>query len=277
MKRRRRDTRTTLSMTDSSNHRKHDGRVAVVTGGNRGIGRAIAARLAAEGARVAITGRNREQLSRSAKELCVRAWPLDIREEQSCRRVLSEIAKELGPIDLFVANAGIGGSNEAGPADRWREVVATNLDGTYFSVRAAIENMNFTEDGSPAPRRDIIIVSSVLAKFGVPGYTAYCASKSGLLGLVRALALELAPRRVMVNAVCPGWVETDMALDGLRGMADAMNVTVDQARARAMEAVPLCAMSSPEHVAALVSWIASAECVGMTGQSIHLNQGSFME
>ncbi|MFN0206299.1 MAG: SDR family NAD(P)-dependent oxidoreductase [Planctomycetota bacterium] len=247
-------------------------RVAVVTGGGTGIGLAIAARFARDGMRVAITGRNLERLTKAAASIGACAYRLDVREEQSCKDIFSAIAKDLGPISVFVANAGIGGVNEPGADDRWREIVATNLDGTYYSVRAASAHF-----AAPPDRRDIVIVSSILGKFGVPGYTAYCATKTGLIGLTRALALELAPKNIMVNAICPGWVETDMALDGIRGMAAAMNISVEAARAKAMEPVPLHQMSKPEDVASLVSWMVSPECSGMTGQSINLNQGAFME
>lgn len=247
-------------------------RAAIVTGGGTGIGLAIAERLLRDGMRVAITGRNFERLTKTAAAIGAGAYCLDVREEQSCKDVFSTIAKDLGPISVFVANAGIGGVNETGANDRWREIVATNLDGTYYSVRAAAAQL-----AAPPERRDMIIVSSILGKFGVPGYTAYCATKAGLIGLTRALALELAPKNIMVNAICPGWVETEMALDGIRGMAAAMNISVDAAYAKAMEPVPLHKMSKPEDVASLVSWMVSPECSGMTGQSINLNQGAFME
>lgn len=247
-------------------------RVAVVTGGGSGIGLAIARRLTQDGARVAITGRNRSRLEEAAASIGAKAWQLDVREEQSCVQVFASIARELGPVSIFVANAGIGGSNAPGAADRWREIVATNLDGTYFSTRAAISQF-----AAPPARRDIVIISSILGKIGVPGYTAYCATKTGLLGLTRALALELAPQNIMVNAVCPGWVETEMALDGIRGMAKATNTTVEQAYASAMQAVPLGRMSRPDEVASLVAWLVSPACSGLTGQSLNVNQGAFME
>jgi NAD(P)-dependent dehydrogenase (short-subunit alcohol dehydrogenase family) len=144
-------------------------------------------------------------------------------------------------------------------------------------AKPAANTNNNSADDVPAGRRDLVIVSSILGKIGVPGYTAYCASKSGLLGLTRALALELAPQNILVNAICPGWVETDMAMEGLAGMAAAFGTTIDAARAKAMEAVPLGRMSQPSDVAALVAWLVSPGCVGMTGQSINLNNGAFLE
>jgi len=246
--------------------------VAVVTGGATGIGLAIARRLAADGARVAITGRRADRLESAAAEIGARPYRLDVREESSCRDTIARIAADLGRIGVVVANAGIGGANWPGPNDRFREIVATNLDGTYFTLRAAIPHLVDRSE-----RADLVVVSSVLAKIGIPGYTGYCAAKTGLLGLTRALALELATRNVFVNAVCPGWVDTDMAESGLRGIAAAMGVSVEEARKEAMSRVPLGRMSRPEDVAALVAWLVSPECVGMTGQSIDLNNGSFLE
>lgn len=247
-------------------------RVAWVTGGGSGIGLAIARRLAADGARVAVSGRDLARLRSAAEGIGARAYALDVREEADCRDVARRIADDLGPVGIVVANAGVGGTNVPGAGDRWREIVSTNLDGCYFTLRAAIERL------APAPARaDLVATSSILGKIGVPGYTAYCASKTGILGLARALALELAPRGASVNAICPGWVETEMALDGIRGMARESGTSVEEARAGAMSRVPLGRMSKPEEIAALVAWLVSPECVGMTGQSIDLNNGAFLE
>ena len=181
------------------------GRTAVVTGAGTGIGRAIALRLSAEGARVALLGRTLANLERVAAEaagetLCL---SVDIRDRAAVRAGFERAAATLGRVHDLVANAGIGGGNEDGPADRWDEVVRTNLDGTYFCVRAFEKVIA----EAPAPRH-AVVVSSCLARFGVPGYTAYCASKAGLLGMVRALAVEWGERQILVNAICPGWVET---------------------------------------------------------------------
>jgi len=121
-----------------------------------------------------------------------------------------------------------------------------------------------------------VAISSILSRIGVPGYTGYCASKAGLLGLVRALAMELAPANVQVNAVCPGWVDTAMAREGLEGMARAMRTTPEEARAVAMQDVPLGRMSSPEDVAGLVAWLLSPDARGVTGQALDMNNGAFM-
>ena len=122
----------------------------------------------------------------------------------------------------------------------------------------------------------MIVTSSCLARFGVPGYTAYCASKAGLLGMVRAFALELAKQNTQVNALCPGWVDTDMAWEGLEGMAKGMKISVEQAHEIAMKSVPLGRMSKPRESAGTVSWLLSEDGVGVTGQGIDINAGSWM-
>jgi NAD(P)-dependent dehydrogenase (short-subunit alcohol dehydrogenase family) len=174
-------------------------------------------------------------------------------------------------VHALVANSGIGGPNEPGDGDRFFDLVQTNLVGTYHCVRAA-QRVLATQD----ERRDVVVVASILARIGVPGYTGYCASKAGLLGLVRSLAAELAPEEVQVNAICPGWVATDMAWQGIDLMADALGVTRDEAYAQAMTEVPLRRMSEPEDIAGTVAWLLSPDARGVTGQAIDQNGGAFM-
>jgi NAD(P)-dependent dehydrogenase (short-subunit alcohol dehydrogenase family) len=169
------------------------------------------------------------------------------------------------PLDALVANAGAGGPNEGGDGDRWDEIVQTNLYGTYWCARAAEPHL---PDGGR-----IVVTSSILARIGVPGYTAYCASKAGLLGLVRSLAAELAPRRIQVNAICPGWVNTDMAWTGLDAMP---GLTREEAYEEAMREVPLRRMSEPAEIAGTVAWLLSDDALGVTGQAIDHNNGAFM-
>ena len=195
----------------------------------------------------------------------------DIRDREAVERAFDGAADDLGPLHGLVANSGVGGPNEPGPDDRFEELVRTNLDGTYWCLRAA---QRLLAPG-PAPRH-LVVISSILARIGVPAYTGYCASKAGLLGLVRALAAELAADNVMVNAVCPGWVNTSMAHEGLEGMAAAMGVTKDQAHEIAMQAVPMGRMGEPAEVAAFVRYLLSTESVGITGQGLDMNGGAFM-
>jgi NAD(P)-dependent dehydrogenase (short-subunit alcohol dehydrogenase family) len=123
----------------------------------------------------------------------------------------------------------------------------------------------------------IVNMSSVLGRFGVPGYTAYCASKHGVIGFTRALALELAPRQITVNALCPGWVDTDMASQGMRQGADATGRTFDEFRRSALDAVPLKRMIQPGEVAELVTFLASGAASAITGQTYNICGGQTMD
>jgi NAD(P)-dependent dehydrogenase (short-subunit alcohol dehydrogenase family) len=251
------------------------GKRAVVTGGGTGIGRACAERLAQEGCRVAIAGRRKGPLEevqraiRAAGHVCTVAV-LDVSSEPAVRETFGAIAKELSGIDILVNNAGVGGPNACATAgeDRWRTVLATNLDGMFFCTREALRVM---PDGGR-----VINLSSVLGKFGVPGYTAYCTSKHGVIGFTKALALEVAPRRITVNALCPGWTDTEMARAGMEGIAQATGTSYEDAKKLALSQVPLGRMTTPAEVAGLVAWIASAEGANMTGQAINLCGGAAM-
>ncbi len=234
-----------------------EGKHAVVTGAGTGIGRAIAQRLADEGARLTLLARDASRLEGVVQGATTKAC--DIRDEAQVRAAIDE------PLDFLVANAGVGGPNGDGADDRFDDIVRTNLYGTYWCCRAA-------EPLLPEGGR-IVVTSSILARIGVPGYTAYCASKAALLGLVRSLAAELAPRRIQVNAICPGWVNTDMAWEGLDAFP---GMTRDEAFAEAMREVPLGRMSEPAEIAGTVAWLLSPDALGVTGQSVDHNNGAFM-
>lgn len=256
---------------------RQQGRHAVVTGAGSGIGRGIALRLAEEGASLSLLGRKTETLAETEAEARRRGAPkvhvgsCDVRERAQIDAALAAAARALGPIHVLVANAGIGGPNAPGPEDRWEELIATDLSGVYYSMRAAQRHL------APGPRvRHLVAISSVLARFGVPGYTGYCAAKTGVLGLVRALALELARDQVQVNAVCPGWVETDMAREGIGKIAALSGQPYEDAWKGAMQQVPMGRMNTPEEVAGLVAWLVSDDARGVIGQALDMNGGSWM-
>ncbi len=257
--------------------RRQAGLHVAVTGAGTGIGRAIALRLAAEGATLSLLARGAQRLEETARRCRdehgarALAFECDITAADSVERAFDAAQAAHGYLGALVANSGIGGPNEAGPQDRFLELVETNLAGTYRCLRAAEARLA----AGPGPR-NLVVVSSILARIGVPGYTGYCASKAGLLGLVRALAAELAPQAIQVNAVCPGWVDTDMAREGLEGMARAMGVSYEKAHAIAMQSVPLGRMGTPEEVAGLIAYLLSPDSRGMTGQSLDMNGGAFM-
>jgi len=256
---------------------RQQGEHFIVTGAGTGIGQAIALRLAQEGARLSLLARDTDRLATTARlaiqagAAAVHHGPCDLRDRASVDRAINEATRALGPLRGIVANAGIGGPNAPGPEDRFDDLVQTNLVGTYSSLRAAQRHLV----AGPSLRH-MVVISSVLGRFGVPGYTGYCASKAALLGLVRALAVELAPDHVQVNALCPGWVDTEMSRQGIARMAKAMGSSFDQALATAMQAVPAGRMSKPEEVAGVVAWLLSRDARGVTGQGIDVNGGAWM-
>ncbi|MEM7200001.1 MAG: SDR family NAD(P)-dependent oxidoreductase [Planctomycetota bacterium] len=251
------------------------GQRALVTGGGTGIGRAIAGTLAQAGANVVIVGRREPPLEEVATAIAAEggqcaARPVDVRDAGAVNALFEELVREAGAFHVLVNNAGAGGPNacsDDGP-DRWDEIVRTNLDGTFFCSRAALKDM-------PNGGR-IINISSVLGRFGVPGYTAYCASKTGVIGFTRALALEVAPRKINVNAICPGWVETEMAREGMELLSQVQGTSYEEARKMALSIVPIQRIVEPAEVADLVHFMASPAAGAMTGQAVALCGGATM-
>lgn len=247
----------------------------VVTGGSRGIGRAIALAFSEPGHVVAIAARTRTGLDATAKAIRDRGaeavlLPMDVTDERAVEAGFAELNKVSGRIDVLANNAGIGGGQPIHKTDTasWRRILDTNVWGTFLVTRQVSPLM---ADGGR-----IINVSSVLGRFGVPGYTAYCASKHAVIGFTRALALELAGRGITVNAICPGWVDTDMAGQGMQAGAEAMGISFEAFRERALGAVPLKRIIQPEEVAHLVKFLASPQASAITGQTYNICGGQVM-
>ena len=248
----------------------------LVTGGGRGIGRAIALAFAEPGDTVAIAARTRLQLEETADAIRARGGraivlAMDITDENAVERCFSELRSASLGLDILVNNAGIGGGQPIHATDTaaWHQVVDTNVWGTFLVTRQAI---SLLADGGR-----IINMSSVLGRFGVPGYTAYCASKHAIIGFTRALALELTDRGITVNAICPGWVDTAMAAEGMRGGAAAMDITFEQFRDKAIGRVPIGRIIQPEEVANLVKFLASPQASAITGQAYNICGGQTMD
>jgi NAD(P)-dependent dehydrogenase (short-subunit alcohol dehydrogenase family) len=235
-----------------------EGKTAWITGGGKGIGRAVAQELAAQGARVLITGRDERALGETIGEITNGGG--------KARHLVADVRSEAAA-QACVDNAGVSGHVGIDQdLARAREILEVNVLGTYTTFAVASRVMK-------GPGR-LLAVSSVLGVFGVPGYAAYCASKAGLLGMVRALALELAPKQITCNALVPGWVDTDMADQGLAEIARATGRSVDEVRAAEARDVPIGRFLAPTEVADLAAFVLSSAGAGITGQALHICGGA---
>jgi NAD(P)-dependent dehydrogenase (short-subunit alcohol dehydrogenase family) len=189
----------------------------LITGAGSGIGQAIAIELSKQGHTCYLLGRNKINLKNTLGQLKKGKHQLflgDIKSGKDLKKIAAKHAELI--LDGIIANAGVGGENSFGDNDRWAEIIDTNLTGTYGTVQYFLPALRRSNHAY----KQIIITSSVLARLGVANYSAYCASKAGLLGLMRSWAVEYAPENILVNAICPGWVNTDMAQEGLQGYAE---------------------------------------------------------
>lgn len=242
----------------------------IISGAGSGIGRAMAQGLAAAGHQCILLGRNAATLNETLNILPGsghRVLVANVRNLTSLQQAAAQIAGT--PVNGLLANAGIGGENYWGEADRWADIIDTNLTGTYNMVNTFLPLLR-----QSIGTKHILITSSVLARLGVANYSAYCASKAGLLGLMRSWAVQFAPEEILVNAICPGWVDTEMSQDGLQGIADGIGITKDEFYDIAMQSVPLKRMSQPDEIAALAAYLLSQRSI--TGQTLDINGGAVM-
>jgi NAD(P)-dependent dehydrogenase (short-subunit alcohol dehydrogenase family) len=209
-----------------------DGKVAIVTGGGRGIGRAVALALARSGAAVALTGRSREHLERVVAEVqssggMALAIPGDVADAEAVQSTVARVRAELGAIDILVNNAGITASVKFAETDdaTWERIMLVKVTGPFRYCRAVIGDMLARRSGR------IINIASIAALSGIPYSSAYSASKHALLGLTRSLALEYGRAGITANALCPGWTETDMLSATIENMMDNTGRSPDEARA----------------------------------------------
>jgi NAD(P)-dependent dehydrogenase (short-subunit alcohol dehydrogenase family) len=250
-------------------------RTVVVTGGGRGIGRAIALAFAEPGAHIVITSRTASQLERTAAEIRATgaqatAIPMDVTDEANVAHGFGTLHGLVKEVHVLVNNAGIGGGEVVQGSDvaRWKQTIDTNLTGMYLVTRQILPLM--ATDGR------IVNLSSVLGRFGVPGYTAYCASKHGVIGFTRALALETLKKRITVNAIAPGWVDTDMAVLGMTQGATHARVTFDEFKDRQIAAVPIKRIIDPKEVSGLVRFLCGPDAGAITGQTYNICGGQVM-
>jgi NAD(P)-dependent dehydrogenase (short-subunit alcohol dehydrogenase family) len=246
--------------------------VALVTGGGRGIGRATAIALADAGARVMAVSRTREQLEtlEAHPGITTHATPLDA--AAGCQAAVQATLERLGPVDVLVSNAGMGSSRERPIFDQdpsvWFESMAINLHAAFEMMRLVSPAMVERRWGR------VIVVSSTAGLFGGPSQTAYCASKHALIGLARAAAIDLAPYGVTCNAVCPGWVRTDMADTSAGVHAERQGISVDEVWEERARSYPAGRVITPGEVAATIRFLAGAAASGISGETITVALGS---
>jgi NAD(P)-dependent dehydrogenase (short-subunit alcohol dehydrogenase family) len=247
------------------------GRHALVTGGGRGIGRSIAAALKAQGARVSIVGRDEAVLREACDAGAADTFAAcDIRDEAATFASVAQLAAAK-PFDIVIANAG---AVETGPftrsdADRFRRMIEINLIGTVNAFHAALPGMLERRDGR------LIAIASTAAHRGYAYVSAYAAAKHAVLGLVRSLALETARAGVTVNAICPGYTDTDMVAGSLSAITAKTGMPGEQALAQLVKDNPQARLITPEEVATAVLYLCGPASQSVTGQSILINGGEF--
>lgn len=250
-----------------------DGRHAFVTGGSRGIGEVVAGALLEAGARVTITGRNAEAVAATAERLgargACRGEVVEVTDAASIRRAAEAARAAFGPVTIIVANAG---QAESAPLHRtadelWDRMIGVNLTGTFLTIRELLPDLLAAGWGR------IVNVSSIAGLAGAPYITAYCAAKHGVIGLTRALGVELAKKNITVNAVCPGYTETDMLDFAVTKIVEKTGRSVEEARADLTKGNPQGRFVTPEEVANTVLWLVSPGSESITAQAIAISGG----
>ena len=258
---------------------KLENKLAFITGGGRGIGRAIALAFAREGASVAVAARTREQIEKVADEIAERfslealAVECDVAYSESVKRGFERVDEKFGRRpDILVNNAGIVETASLIKTDEamWQRHLAVNLTGTYHCTRVALPAMIERSWGR------IINIASIAGKTGAPYISAYAASKHGVLGLTRSLALEPAAKGITVNAICPGYVDTQMTSRGIENIVDKTGKSADEALKAIKGSSPQNRLITAEEIAAVAVLLASEEGRGINGQAINVDGGTVL-
>jgi NAD(P)-dependent dehydrogenase (short-subunit alcohol dehydrogenase family) len=249
-----------------------EARHAVVTGAGKGIGAAIAQTLASRGAKVSLLGRHRESLDKVAAQIGAAsaiAHVADVTDMASLRDAFEAVRTQQGPVTILVNNAGQARSAalSAGDDALWDEMLDVNLSGVYRCIRCALPDMLQAGEGR------VINIASTAGLIGYPYVTAYCAAKHGVVGLTRALALELARKNITVNAVCPGYTDTDIVRDAIANIQKKTGRDEAQATAALVARNPQGRLITPQEVAETVAWLCTPGAASVTGQSIAVAGG----
>jgi len=245
-----------------------EGRVALITGGGRGIGRATAELLASRGATVMCVARSRQELADVGLEYSV----ADLGSPDGCAHAVAEAEQRLGPIEILVCNHGIGSAHERAVWEQqpevWSETMRVNLDGPFHLSRLVLQGMVERHFGR------IVFTSSTAGLIAEPAGSAYNASKHGLLGLMRSVAVDGGPYGITSNAVLPGWVRTEMAERSARQEAKDRGITTDQVWEELAASYPPGRVATPQEVAEMIAFLASEESSGVSGEAIRVALGS---
>jgi 3-hydroxybutyrate dehydrogenase len=255
--------------------RELSGRRAFVTGGGRGIGRAVALDLARAGAAVAVSSRTRADVDTVRDEIRALgvealALPLDVRRSGEVQEAVTEVRRALGGLDILVNGAGVAPSAPLVKTsdETWALAIDTNLSGAFYCLRAALPGMLETGWGR------VVNIASIAGKTGYTYIAAYAASKHGLLGLTKCAALEAASRGVTVNAVCPGYVDTPMTDVSITRIVEKTGLNAADVRRRLEETSPQKRLFTSEEVSALVMFLCGEGARGITGQALSLDGGT---
>jgi 3-hydroxybutyrate dehydrogenase len=253
------------------------GRRALVTGGGRGIGRAVAFDLARAGAAVAVAARTRAEVDSVAEDLGrsgarAVAVTVDVTDPESVRAAFARAREGLGGIDILVSAAGVAPTAPlARTSDAlWRQVLETNLSGVFYCLREALPEMTARGWGR------VVNLASIAGKTGYPYIGAYAASKHGVLGLTKCAAMEVATNGVTVNAVCPGYVDTPMLEAGVARIVEKTGLPAEEARRRLAEMSPQKRLYTAEEVSALVLFLCGDAAAGINGQALNVDGGTVL-
>jgi NAD(P)-dependent dehydrogenase (short-subunit alcohol dehydrogenase family) len=262
------------------------GRHALVTGASRGIGAAIAGALAEDGARVTLLGRQPQALAETASRLPGGPHGIavaDITNADALATAFEAARRQLGPLHILVNNAGAAESAPFARTDRalWQRMLDLNLTGTFLATQAALPDLlqagtQAVASGGHAGGGRIVNVASTAGQKGYAYVSAYVAAKHGVVGLTRSLALELARKGVTVNAVCPGYTETELLRESIERIVATTGRSADEARASLAASNPQLRLVQPREVAALVAWLCRDEAASITGQCLSVSGGEVM-